>query len=196
MGKWLNIFSPKAVVLELLLISICIVDDSSVIPNVILENHLARAVVDTLTHGVIAALSWLLVTDFQMNMKNLTEVMSCGVFGMVIDVDHFIAAGSLSLSAATSLSKRPFFHNSFLSSPSSTCCCVVYNNGSQACQPQWLGCSSWPGHHTMSEMASDMDCGLHHLAAHRLCQSGCASVSYLSVHSCSGLSCYLDAQTM
>lgn len=100
MGKWLNIFSPKAVVLELLLISICIVDDSSVIPNVILENHLARAVVDTLTHGVIAALSWLLVTDFQMNMKNLTEVMSCGVFGMVIDVDHFIAAGSLSLSVS------------------------------------------------------------------------------------------------
>ncbi len=100
MDKWLNIFSPKAVVLELLLIGICVLDDSSVKPAFVSENHLARAMVDSLTHGVIAALSWLLVTDIQMNVSNLTEVSLCAFLAMVIDVDHFIAAGSLSLSVS------------------------------------------------------------------------------------------------
>ena len=119
MNKCLNIFSPKAVVLELLLISICVLDDSSVKPSFINENHVARAIVDSLTHGVIAALSWLLVTDFQMTVINLTEVSLCAFLAMVIDVDHFIAAGSLSLSVSmnivTSCSEQFFILCKFFS---------------------------------------------------------------------------------
>ena len=100
MDKWLNIFSPKTIVLELLLVGICILDDPSVIPIFISENPLSRAAVDSVTHGFIAAVSWLLVTDLQMNMRNLTEVFLSGVLGMVIDIDHFVAAGSLSLNVS------------------------------------------------------------------------------------------------
>ncbi|KAK2179890.1 hypothetical protein NP493_465g00003 [Ridgeia piscesae] len=114
MDKWLDIFSPKTIVLELLLVGICILDDPSVISVFISENPLSRAAVDSATHGVIAAMSWLLVTNLQMTTRNLMEVFLSGVLGMVIDIDHFIAAGSLSLNAATSLTKRPFLHNSSL----------------------------------------------------------------------------------
>ena len=101
MDKWLEIFSPKTIVLELLLIGICILDDPSFVSAFISENPLSRAAVDSGTHGVIAAVSWLLVTNLQMNMRNLTEVFLSGVLGMVIDTDHFIAAGSLSLNVSS-----------------------------------------------------------------------------------------------
>ena len=80
---------------------------------------MARAIVDSLTHGVIAALSWLLVTDFQMTVINLTEVSLCAFLAMVIDVDHFITAGSLSLSVSmnivTSCSEQFFILCKFFS---------------------------------------------------------------------------------
>lgn len=41
-------------------------------------------------------------------------MLAAGVVSSVIDLDHFIAARSLSLKAATSLENRPFFHNSLV----------------------------------------------------------------------------------
>ena len=44
---------------------------------------------------------------------NASELLSALMIGSLLDADHFIAAGSLSLKAATSLHSRPFGHNLF-----------------------------------------------------------------------------------
>ena len=45
---------------------------------------------------------------------NIPLAILSGILSILVDVDHFIAAGSFSLEAATSLSERPFLHNSIL----------------------------------------------------------------------------------
>jgi hypothetical protein len=46
-----------------------------------------------------------------MDANHIKEIILSLVIGSTIDLDHFIAAGSPSLFAATHLSERPFGHN-------------------------------------------------------------------------------------
>lgn len=86
---------------------------------------ICRALVDNLCHASISGLLWLSVThrDFVMHnpsigsaARNLyhnpatLEVLAAAVLGSVVDADHFLNAGSLSLGAATHLAQRPFAH--------------------------------------------------------------------------------------
>jgi hypothetical protein len=44
---------------------------------------------------------------------NILEIFSALIIGCLLDLDHFIAAYSISLTAATNLQRRPFGHNLF-----------------------------------------------------------------------------------
>lgn len=44
---------------------------------------------------------------------NILEILSALIIGCLLDLDHFIAAYSISLTAATNLQRRPFGHNLF-----------------------------------------------------------------------------------
>ena len=56
-----------------------------------------RAICDEIGHGMIALCSWLAVTNFKLTTINVVEALTCGAIGMLIDVDHFVHAGSFSL---------------------------------------------------------------------------------------------------
>lgn len=75
---------------------------------------LVKAVSDSATHACVGLLSWLL-TIYQTSIlstirANWTELVVATFLAAVIDVDHFIEAGSFSLKAAVSLPRRPFLH--------------------------------------------------------------------------------------
>jgi len=73
-------------------------------------------ILDNGVHGLIAALSWLIVIDYRQNLPfpGIFEVLICACLASVIDIDHFIAAKSMSLNDAMHLTKRPLFHSTSL----------------------------------------------------------------------------------
>ena len=56
-----------------------------------------RAICDEIGHGLIALSSWFAVTNYELTTRNVVEALACGTIGMLIDVDHFVHAGSYSL---------------------------------------------------------------------------------------------------
>lgn len=81
---------------EAALLLTCLLGDF--LPSTVSGNHvnLRRALIDSLTHGGVAFFSWAVLVQAR-NMRGLWESLICGLLGMVIDSDHFIAARSLSL---------------------------------------------------------------------------------------------------
>lgn len=81
---------------------------------------IARAVVDSAAHAVVAGLVWLAATLITTGLANqvssllaitpLKETVVALICGAAVDCDHFLAAGSLRLASATSLATRPLAH--------------------------------------------------------------------------------------
>jgi len=74
------------------------------------QSSYLRALVDNTAHGLIAFVSWCVVSEIQ-TRKDLLEAMLCGLIACVIDVDHFLAAKSFRLQEARQLKNRPFLHS-------------------------------------------------------------------------------------
>lgn len=112
----------------------------------------ARCLLDTSCHATIAALVWLATLNLgksngirfeDINMSSLISISSivhiCGpykevafslVCGSLVDLDHFMAAGSVSLADATNLQTRPLGHTvvaGVLSSIAVFVMCLVYH---------------------------------------------------------------------
>lgn len=87
----------------------------SVIPS--LDKALARAVADSTTHSFTGATLVLGVFGFKWPVLLLSYFVSA-----MIDIDHFICAGSMNLTAATRLDGRPFFHDTLTTV---TCCLLL-----------------------------------------------------------------------
>jgi len=90
---------------------LCIVGD-----RLLTDNHAAwtRAFIDSTTHGAVALLSWMAVLGRSCSADGVRQSFLCALVAMLVDADHFLAAGSLRLKDALSLSSRPPFHNSSL----------------------------------------------------------------------------------
>ena len=73
-----------------------------------------RAAADSAAHAVIAAAVWATALAVESRRsptrRRAAEVAAAGVAGSIMDVDHFLAAGSFRLDAALHLSRRPFGH--------------------------------------------------------------------------------------
>lgn len=69
-----------------------------------------RALADNATHGFVALLCWVMVSGRPLRAVGFQESILCGLFGCVVDVDHFLAARSLKIEDATNLGRRPFLH--------------------------------------------------------------------------------------
>lgn len=83
------------------------------------DHHVFKAIIDNTTHGSIGIFSWALVVISLNSIRNLrlkhcAEIFGCGVIASLIDLDHFIAARSLSLQDAVHLNRRPPFHSTSL----------------------------------------------------------------------------------
>lgn len=90
----LNTELPIRILLNVLLITIELIGDE--IPSAHSIAWKLRLVLDNGIHGLIAAFSWLIITDCQYELisRNLIEVLLCGCLGALIDLDHFIEARS------------------------------------------------------------------------------------------------------
>lgn len=59
---------------------------------------ITKALTDNLVHGVIAGWSWLnvnLLQGHKWSQVLLWQTLACNALGSLIDIDHFIAAGSI-----------------------------------------------------------------------------------------------------
>ena len=88
------------------LICTCLVGDKLVFNWLNGYPAIYRAIGDSLTHGLIALFSWLIIE------KSLLHAIICMVFAMLVDGDRFIEVGSLDLEKVLNLDHRPFLHNS------------------------------------------------------------------------------------
>jgi len=57
----------------------------------------SRALSDSAVHAAVASVAWLAVTADQLTLFTLMQSGLCGLLSSAVDLDHFIAAGSLSL---------------------------------------------------------------------------------------------------
>ena len=60
----------------------------------------SRALCDSAVHAAVASLTWLAVTADHVTLLTLLQCGLCGLLSSAVDVDHFIAARSLSLEAS------------------------------------------------------------------------------------------------
>jgi hypothetical protein len=98
----------------LLLPLVCIlVDQVPLLPN-IPGSLVTRAVIDSSGHFLIGALSWALAIQSHPFRQILKESFAAGCLSSLVDLDHFIQAGSHRLEDAVSLPQRPFLHCSAL----------------------------------------------------------------------------------
>ena len=66
------------------------------------RNHvLPRVLIDNFSHGIIAAISWLVVSGIR-RRRDVLEAVVCWLIASSVDVDHFVMAGSLSLNVSIS----------------------------------------------------------------------------------------------
>lgn len=128
-----------------LLYLVCATGDWLQSPNFQLPSYL-RALLDNLTHGGIAAVSWIIVVD---DSSKYLEIVVCGLMSCAVDVDHFLAARSFKLNDALNLSHRPPFHNTLLLALVSTGVhFIAWISGSVQWQRySWLFVVAWLSHH-------------------------------------------------
>lgn len=74
-----------------------------------------RAAIDNAAHATIAGATWtaasLIAQPLMSFQRVLIEALVAAIVGSAVDLDHFVAARSLSLRAATKLQHRPFAHS-------------------------------------------------------------------------------------
>lgn len=74
----------------------CLIADRLLQFPIIQQNNWLRALSDNAVHGVIGMWSWAIVIGVK-KKTDLREIILAGFLASVIDVDHFLLAGSLSL---------------------------------------------------------------------------------------------------
>ncbi|KAJ0406301.1 hypothetical protein ATCC90586_007339 [Pythium insidiosum] len=107
-----------------LLLLVCVSSDLFLHQHVLLSHwRLLRHLVDSAAHGAVGACAWGLFLCFSRDKRATPVVsvwrswrpfvLSClatGILASALDIDHFVAAGALSLRGATHLQGRPFGH--------------------------------------------------------------------------------------
>ena len=105
---------PSFKILTFCLFELILIISSVCFDKIHVKDVVLRPLIDNISHGVIACLVWLTASSTSDRKALLTvalyETIVCGLFGCLIDVDHFLSAKSFSLHAATHLSHRPFGH--------------------------------------------------------------------------------------
>lgn len=80
------------------------------------NSAILRALTDSSTHGLVGFFVWAFIENSPL-FTDWSKWLNCtaaGVLASLVDVDHFLAAGSFNLKNALHLNKRPPFHNTSL----------------------------------------------------------------------------------
>lgn len=92
----LQLFSTASVISSLGLGIFCYLADKLLQFSFIQQTYWLRALSDNMVHGIIGLWSWAIVIGLK-KKSDFTEVILAGFLSSVIDMDHFILAGSFSL---------------------------------------------------------------------------------------------------
>lgn len=116
-----------------------------------LFHSLFWALVDSSTHGLMSAAGWIAV-ELQVALPlrgKFLRVLLATALACAVDVDHFLAAGSVHLTEATSLSTRPLGHSTFLAVVAvlAICACVGLKQGIVPFWTPWMCLCAWISHH-------------------------------------------------
>lgn len=104
----LQLFSTASVISSLGLGVFCYLADRLLQFPFIQQIYWLRALSDNMVHGIIGLWSWAIVIGLK-KKSDFTEVILAGFLSSVIDMDHFILAGSFSLK----VSKHKFIRLKF-----------------------------------------------------------------------------------
>ncbi|XP_043932776.1 transmembrane protein 267 [Protopterus annectens] len=127
----------------------CYVADCFAQLSFILQNDWLRALSDNAIHGVVGSWSWAIVIGLR-KKSDFYEVILAGFLSSVIDLDHFIAAGSFSLKAALNLPRRPPLHCSTVIPVVVLLIKVamrLFKLKDSLCFLPWMVFISWTSHH-------------------------------------------------
>ncbi|XP_033624605.1 transmembrane protein 267-like [Asterias rubens] len=111
-----SIFTCRTLLGSLALTGTCLACDHILqLPGVASSTY-GRAVVDNFSHGMVGAMSWAMVVLVipPCSLRQLAEVILCGLLASLLDVDHFIAARSFELKEVLALPFRPPLHSTTL----------------------------------------------------------------------------------
>ena len=125
----INIRFKYVIVVPILIIEVSIITTfcfADYCIQILCKSLICRAVADNLSHSLIAALIWLLTCIFAKLLKtgsnhcllegrDILQVLGAFLSASLLDLDHYILARSLFLSAAVQLPFRPFGHTFFYS---------------------------------------------------------------------------------
>jgi len=92
----LQTFSAASVISSLGLGIFCFAADRLLQVSFVQQNDWLRAFSDNAVHGILGMWSWAIVIGLR-KKSDFTEVTLAGFLASVIDLDHFLLAGSLSL---------------------------------------------------------------------------------------------------
>ncbi|CCI47006.1 unnamed protein product [Albugo candida] len=105
MGIW-RVIVPGALVFSCVSVDLLL--------EIVSKRTISGHIVDNLGHGMIAFVSYAVFTLWQKPQSTWKRAwihsFVAGICSCAMDLDHFIAAGSFRIDAATNLKKRPFAH--------------------------------------------------------------------------------------
>jgi len=89
-----GILTARYLCVSALLPILCVCGDTYVRRRVSLWSHAGS---DSAVHAAVASLAWLAVTADHVTLLTVLQSALCGLLSSAVDLDHFVAAGSLSL---------------------------------------------------------------------------------------------------
>lgn len=91
------VFTKKKVACSVAILITCLVGDKNSVP--VKDGDLAAAICDNLTHAIVGLFVWASVVlgKSSIGSAHYLQILACGLISSIIDLDHFIAARSLSL---------------------------------------------------------------------------------------------------
>ncbi|XP_055895670.1 transmembrane protein 267-like isoform X2 [Biomphalaria glabrata] len=134
-----------------LLSMVCLLGDYILVKlSGIQENgNILRAVTDSTTHASVGALVWAVAEGYEFlgEKKKWLNVLFCAFLAASVDLDHFMAAGSLDLKKALHLQHRPPFHITSLIPAVVFLCWIIgyYRPSMKVFSLMFL--ASWLSHH-------------------------------------------------
>ncbi|CAB3387939.1 Hypothetical predicted protein [Cloeon dipterum] len=101
---------------SLLLVSVCVLGDRVCGLSVLQASKWAalKALADSVTHGLVGGLSWWLLVGIQWphtpTVSRLLQTVWVTFLASAVDLDHFVAAGTLNIHEVVRLPHRPPLH--------------------------------------------------------------------------------------
>ncbi|RUS82604.1 hypothetical protein EGW08_009632 [Elysia chlorotica] len=139
----------------LMIVTVCLTGDGMLKKADLVSSNgkysvsMLKAFVDSSTHALVGFLVWAMVENACLLVKynKWLNCMVAAILAGIVDLDHFMAAGSFKLERALHLERRPPFHNTSLVLLGTLICLLLSKWRSEMWVFALMFFSSWLSHH-------------------------------------------------